>query len=111
MRRPQHRLTRQKDSPETRRLKSEAAKAAAAERLTRKRWYITLNLKPAPMHTDQYGRLVYTKQAWPKLFKSEQAAWDFASSMTGHPGKGIWHVPPGFRKVVSYCLSTKILPA
>lgn len=94
-------------TPETRELKRIAARKVADERRSRKRWYITLNIKPA-LHRE--GRPQYQKQAWPKLFDTESAAWAFANAMTGHPNKGIWTPPYPGARVVSYALETTYLP-
>lgn len=95
------------DTPETRRLKSIAALAAAAERRSRKRWYITIGIRPAPQK-NQWP--YYITQAWPILFTSEEAAWEYARSMTGFVGKGIWTSPKYGVTSRSYALSSVYLP-
>lgn len=58
--------------------RSEAAKAAAAERRSRERFYIQFNLKGAPVwqwhNRFGYGRWIWPRAVWPILFTTREEA-------------------------------------
>lgn len=70
-------MTKRRTSPETR----AKLRAIAAERATRRRYYIQLNVSPAACFRTQWGGVGYVRNVWPKLFKSYEDAISFAEKV------------------------------
>jgi hypothetical protein len=79
-------------------------KAAAQERASRKRYYLTMSVKKHPWYVDKFDRIAYVKLAWPKLFRSEQEAFDYLATC-----RHAWTSYQG-RKVVSFAANVTYLP-
>lgn len=90
-----------KMSLQERTLRSLRAREAAAERRSRKRWYIAVNFKPPSMYLDKFGYPCYRKNVWPMLFHSYESAMSY-----GLKCKALWKPPVGKRKVASFSIET-----